>query len=62
MCLHHNFMPKSILKEFQRNYDETIVGKIERDTFLKGTKYFQDTRAKVGKMDKLDSFFNSFGG
>ena len=32
------------------------------DTFLKGTKYFQDTRAKVGKMDKLDSFFNSFGG
>jgi 5'-3' exonuclease len=62
MCLHHNFMPKSLLKEFQKNYDETIVGKLERDTFLKGTKYFQDTRAKVGKMDKLDSFFNSFGG
>jgi 5'-3' exonuclease len=61
MCLHHNFMPKSILKEFQRTYDESVIGKIERDIFLKGTKYFQDPRMTVGKTDKLDSFFNSFG-
>lgn len=61
MCLHHNFMPKTILKEFQRLYDESIVGKIEKDSFLKGTKYFQDPRMTVGKTDKLDSFFNSFG-
>jgi 5'-3' exonuclease len=61
MCLHHNFMPKNILKEFQEKYDESVVGKIEKDSFLKGTKYFQDPRNTIGKSDKLDSFFNSFG-
>lgn len=61
MCLHHNFMPKNILKEFQETYNESVVGKIQKDVFLKGTKYYQDPRVTVGKTDKLDSFFNSFG-
>jgi 5'-3' exonuclease len=61
MCLHHNFMPKGILKEFQEKYDERINEKIEKDVFLKGTKYFQDPRITIGKTDKLDSFFNAFG-
>jgi hypothetical protein len=54
-------MPKGILKEFQEKYDERINEKIEKDVFLKGTKYFQDPRITIGKTDKLDSFFNAFG-
>ncbi len=61
MCLHHNFMPKEILKDFQKNYDDSIISKIEKDNFLKGTKYYQDPRKTIGKTDKLDSFFNSCG-
>lgn len=61
MCLHHKFMPKELLKEFQNEFEESISPKIQKDEFLKGTKYYQDPRLKVGKTDKLDSFFNAFG-
>ena len=61
MCLHHKFMPKETVKVFQQEFEDSISGKISKDEFLKGTKYYQDPRLKVGKSDKLDSFFNAFG-
>jgi len=54
-------MPKETVKVFQQEFEDSISGKISKDEFLKGTKYYQDPRLKVGKSDKLDSFFNAFG-
>ncbi len=62
MCLHHKFFPNNLLVEFKEKYSSEIIEKLQKEEFLKGTKYFQDPRSKVGKNDKLDSFFSSFGG
>lgn len=62
MCLHHKFFPTDLLVQFKEKYTPEIVGKLDKSEFLKGTKYFQDPRLKVGKNDKLDSFFSAFGG
>jgi 5'-3' exonuclease len=62
MCLHHKFLPKEILKAFQSKFEDGITETLEKGNFLKGTKYYQDPRSKINKSDKLDSFFNAFGG
>lgn len=60
MCLHFKFIPPGIIKKFQESFNERTLPVYEKDTFLHNTKYFQDSRFKVGKNDKMDSFFNSF--
>jgi 5'-3' exonuclease len=62
MCLHHKFFPSQLLKDFKDKYSLDSISKLDKEQFLKGTKYYQDPRMKVGKNDKLDSFFNAFGG
>ncbi len=61
MCLHHKFIPKEIIKSFQETFVESLNERLNKSTFLKGTKYYQDPNLKVSKNDKLDSFFSSFG-
>lgn len=61
MCLHHKFIPKEILKMFQKSFNHSLNEKLDKSSFLKGTKYYQDPKLKVSKNDRLDSFFTSFG-
>ncbi len=61
MCLHYKFIPKNIIKDFQKSFDENTHPVYERITFLHGTRYFQDGRYKIGKGDRMDSYFGSFG-
>lgn len=61
MCLHHKFFPTDLLVQFKEKFSSSVVGKLEKTEFLKGTKYFQDPRLKVGKNDRLDTFFSAFG-
>ena len=61
MCLHQKFIPNEIIKGFQETFEDSISEKIDKNTFLQGTKYYQDPKLKVSKSDKLDSFFSAFG-